>query len=136
MKQRPNDLPRLFIGEPRPTTDRHIDAAVDFIGAAFSGVPAKPEARINIVLALPCSINDALEPGACTYGWESATELVPRVFANLQARGRVTGAARGVVLNDAELAAEAARAHGIDTPALVLTLGFGPGGALLRRSAT
>lgn len=131
LKQRPATLPPLYIGKPRPEDDRHIEAAIDLIGSAFSGVPAKPAARANVVLALPCPVGDTLEPGGCTYGWESAKDLVPRIFANLEARGRVEGDARGLVLNDAELAAESGRALGVPTPALILTLGFGPGGALL-----
>lgn len=128
------ELPRFFIGQPRPDSQRHIDDAIDFIGSAYSGVPAKSDARANIVLALPCPLNDALEPGGCTYGWESAKDLVPRIFANLEGRGRIDGDARALVMNDAELAAESARAHGVAGPALVLTLGFGPGGALITSS--
>lgn len=131
VKQRPSTLPPLYIGQPRPAGERHIDEAVDFIGSAYSGVPAKPEARANVVLALPCPINDALEPGGCTYGWESAKDLVPRIFQNLEARGRIDTDATGLVLNDAELAAESAKALGVTAPAVVLTLGFGPGGALI-----
>ena len=125
-------LPSLHIGTPRPEDGRHVRAAVRFVGDAlrtFVEETATPDA---LCLALPCPLDAALMPGGCTYGWEGHAPLVTDL---LHAAG-LTGGGTVLVLNDAELAAEAARG---DTRledsrrVLCLTLGFGPGGALLVR---
>ncbi len=86
-------------------------------------------------LALPCPVDGTFIPGGCTYGWEGHASLVADL---LQAAGLAGANSRGtvLVLNDAELAAEAARedARLADSRRILcLTLGFGPGGALLER---
>jgi predicted NBD/HSP70 family sugar kinase len=88
-----------------------------------------------LCLGLPCALDDALAPGACTYGWESRASLVSDILA---ASGLNPPRATVRVLNDAELTAEAARRDGRVTGArvLCLTLGFGPGGALLERGSS
>ncbi|MBZ4419731.1 ROK family protein [Myxococcus sp. RHST-1-4] len=127
-------LPLLFIGMPRPEDGHHIPAAVRFIAGALRAF-AGQEAPDALCLALPCPLDEALRPGGCTYGWEGHTPLV----ADLLREAALPAPARGgtvLVLNDAELAAEAARgdARLADSRrVLCLTLGFGPGGALLAR---
>ncbi|MCP3136646.1 ROK family protein [Pyxidicoccus xibeiensis] len=128
-------LPLRLIGTPRPADGHHIPAAVRFIAGALrtfveQDVTVPPDA---LCLALPCPLDNALVPGGCTYGWEGHTRLV----ADLLDAAKLPGPGGTVlVLNDAELAAEAARedARLADSGrVLCLTLGFGPGGALLER---
>lgn len=81
-----------------------------------------------VVLALPCALGDTPIPGSSSYpGMQGDARLVPDVMAAAGWTPRTV-----LVLNDAELAAVAAgldpRRHG--TLTLVLTLGFGVGGAL------
>lgn len=86
-------------------------------------VPPHP----SIVLGLPCELDPAGIPRSCTYCFrdpdpELLVELATRLGASIE------------VVNDAELAALAARADPRvprDTTTLVLTIGFGVGGALL-----
>jgi len=106
--------------------------------AALASEAPKPR---RVLLALPCPLEDDLVPGPCTYGWQGDRELLPAVFGLVAAAPRADVARpipdAGVsvlVLNDAELGAEAARralAPEPGTRVLCLTLGFGPGGALL-----
>ncbi|WP_226994056.1 ROK family protein [Myxococcus hansupus] len=124
-------LPRYFIGMARPADGRQVKAAVAFISSALRAFSARaPDA---LCLALPCPLDAALVPGGSTYGWEGHAPLVADI---LQAAMGNEGRGTALVLNDAELAAEAARSdarlarHG---RVLCLTLGFGPGAALLER---
>lgn len=125
-------LPILYIGQPRPTDGQHVRAAVQFIAHALhtaaSELPRPPEA---LCLALPCPLDEALAPGSCTYGWEEQAHLV----ADILGASGLPAIGRAWVLNDAELGAEAARrdARVRGRRVLCLTLGFGPGGALLER---
>ncbi len=122
-------LPRYFIGMARPSDGRQMKAAVAFISSALRAFSARaPDA---LCLALPCPLDAALVPGGCTYGWEGHAPLVADI---LQAAMGDEGRGTAVVLNDAELAAEAARGDARlarHSRVLCLTLGFGPGGALL-----
>ncbi|WP_342377978.1 ROK family protein [Myxococcus stipitatus] len=129
-------LPRLFIGMPRPADGHHIPAAIHFIAGALRSFAqdAGATASDGLCLALPCPLDDALLPGGCTYGWEGHAPLVHELLAHagLPECGDV------LVLNDAELSAEAARGEprlAGHARILCLTLGFGPGGALLERAA-
>ncbi|MCY1017778.1 ROK family protein [Pyxidicoccus sp. MSG2] len=128
-------VPFRLIGTPRPEDGHHVRAAVRFIGDALHTFVEQAVPLDALCLALPCPLDAALMPGGCTYGWEGHAPLVADV---LHAAG-LTGPERGgtvLVLNDAELAAEAARydTRLADNPrVLCLTLGFGPGGALLER---
>jgi hypothetical protein len=128
-------MPRLFIGMTRPADGHHVSAAVRFIAEALR-TSARTLARPvdALCLALPCALDDALAPGGCTYGWESRASLVADI---LTASGLHPPHATVRVLNDAELTAEAARRDERVTGArvLCLTLGFGPGGALLERAS-
>ncbi|MCP3063103.1 ROK family protein [Myxococcus sp. K38C18041901] len=124
-------LPRLFIGMPRPEDGHHIIAAVRFLAGALRAL-AQDASVDALCLALPCPLDEALVPGGCTYGWEGHTTLV----ADILAEARLPGSGAVLVLNDAELAAEAARGAprlASHRRILCLTLGFGPGGALLLR---
>ncbi|MFP2961015.1 ROK family protein [Myxococcus sp. 1LA] len=124
-------LPRYFIGMARPTDGRHVKAAVAFIASALRVFSAQPPDAL--CLALPCPLDAMLVPGGCTYGWEGRASLVADI---LQAALGREGHGTALVLNDAELAAEAARRDSRlagHSRVLCLTLGFGPGGALLER---
>jgi len=82
-----------------------------------------------VVVALPCELGEAAIPGSSSYpGLQGDADFVPDV---LTAAG--WHPTRVLVLNDAELAAVAASLdlRTRDTLTLVLTLGFGVGGALL-----
>jgi hypothetical protein len=128
-------LPRLFIGMPRPADGHHVTAAVRFIAEALrTAAQALAQPVDALCLALPCSLDDSLAPGGCTYGWESRASLVTDI---LGASGLTTSQGTVRVLNDAELTAEAARRDDrVPGPrVLCLTLGFGPGGALLQRGS-
>ena len=130
-------LPRLFIGMPRPADGHHIVAAVRFIASALrSNAKTGPDdAPDALCLALPSPLDDALVPGGCTYGWEGHASLVEDILA--EARLAASHDGEVLVLNDAELAAEAARGDSrlhSHRRVLCLTLGFGPGGAVLDRS--
>jgi len=135
--RRLDELPRRFIGAA-PVTGAGARAAVQaaapwiaeaILDALDAVVPrAVPPA---LVLALPCPVDDDFTLGACTYGWAGDSSLVPRVASALHAAGAFVSAASSVttlVLNDAELAAAAAPS---DVRTLALTLGFGPGAALI-----
>ncbi len=90
----------------------------------------RPEA---VVLGLPCDFPGGA-PGACSYaGLEGDVDFVAEVMARAGLSGLPC-----VYLNDAVLAALSARAlFGSDLtgPALVVTLGFGVGAALLEGGA-
>ena len=127
-------LPPLYIGQPRPTDGHHIRDTVAFIAGALSTFLAEDARRAPdaLCLALPCPLDEALTPGGSTYGFEGASSLVPDILASA---GLPEHGGPVLVLNDAELAAESAR-HDlrITVPkVLCLSLGFGPGGALLER---
>jgi hypothetical protein len=92
-------------------------STIDFLGEVLAGhAPAA-------LLALPCEIVDGV-PRSCTYCWPDPD---PALTAALAARA---GCAISIV-NDAELAARAALPQLPAVPALVLTIGFGVGGALV-----
>lgn len=132
-------LPRLFIDptrRPTPSARRREAVAVMLRDACERVVGSAP--LLAVVLALPSPIDEGLRPGACTYGWEDDDGLVPAIVRALAGVLPVgDGPKREIpllLLNDAELAAESARALLAPRPGtrtLVLTLGFGPGAALL-----
>jgi hypothetical protein len=137
---------KLFVGGRRFELERpwdrlplrgsvHVEPASarailrQWVGRALSDATARTGAQPDaVVFALPCELADAPVPGPSSYpGLRGDAALVPDVLAAAGwARARV------LVLNDAELAAVAAkldpRTRG--TLTLVLTLGFGVGGAL------
>jgi hypothetical protein len=126
-------LPLLLIGQPRPADGHHVRAAVRFIGGALRAFVQRERPPDAVCLALPCPLDGALVPGGCTYGWEGHASLVADIVreAGLPDTGGTV-----LAMNDAELAAEAAREDARLAGArrvLCLTLGFGPGGVLLER---
>jgi hypothetical protein len=96
-----------------------------------------------VLLALPCSLDGALVPGPCTFpGWEAEADRVGEIVRSAFPEAGPEGprAIPWRVLNDAELAGFAAleEMNRLDWggKALVLTLGFGPGGALVNRASS
>jgi hypothetical protein len=111
-----------------------LENAARFIGDAIAdALGAANASEASLVLALPCALDEACVPGPCTYGFQGEAVLVPRSLEHAQSRLAGVRIHEVIVLNDAELAAESALATGGATAArtLVLTLGFGPGGALI-----
>ncbi len=106
-------------------------AAAEFAAGALARGLGTKAARV--LMAFPVEIDDGLKPGGCTYaGWKGDTELVGRIVGRaVELSGEKPTSVR--VLNDAELAAVAARKAGLCGPGrtLVVTLGFGPGGAVV-----
>lgn len=75
----------------------------------------------RMVIGLPCTLTDDLIPGDSSYvGLEGRAEHVHAMLRGV--------AGRALVLNDAELAA-----IGVGERALVVTLGYAPGAAVVRR---
>ena len=108
--------------EARATLREWVSTA---LAHATTSTALRPDA---VVLALPCELPDAPIPGSSSYpGLQDDAAFVPDVLSRAGWHPE-----RTLVLNDAELAAVAAgldpRTHG--TLTLVLTLGFGVGGAL------
>ena len=92
-------------------------STIDFLGVAIAGhAPAA-------LLALPCEIVDGI-PRSCTYCWPDPDPELAAAIA-LRAGCTIT------IVNDAELAARAALPRLPAVTALVLTIGFGVGGALV-----
>ncbi|MCU0241132.1 MAG: hypothetical protein MUF51_01760, partial [Vicinamibacteria bacterium] len=131
-------LPLRLIGA-RAAPDPELGTrAAKFIAQAIAAALVDCDCRsAELVLGLPCPIDDALQPGACSYGWHETPELLALIFetlAPLLSARLGSRAWRAFVLNDAELAAESARetfAALRSQRVLVLTLGFGPGGAVI-----
>lgn len=134
----PRDLQRC----PLVTVEHHADLSpqsIAEIGTAACECAAQSIARglqlgraHTLWLALPVALDDELRPGDCTYpGWEGDAGLVRRMLARAcELAGRAPE--RVKVANDAELAALAARKAGLCAErTLVLTLGFGPGAAVV-----
>jgi hypothetical protein len=115
-----------------------IDRVVDFVADAISRTLQACDAPVSaLVLALPCELGPELEPAACSYGdWAAAPRLVHRI---VEAAAFPAPSGLVVGLNDAELAGYAVldklEAAGRRDDALVLTLGFGPGGAYVNAGA-
>jgi hypothetical protein len=121
----PRDLEAIPVsGRPVDGTGR--EALVAFVAGALLEASAglRPEA---LVLALPCEISPEGVLGTCTYPWTPGDSIVTEILARAG-----LGEVPGFLLNDAELAAVgvAAREPAAGTT-LVLTLGFGVGGALV-----
>ncbi len=121
-------------GAPPARSTTRLDNAARFVGDAIAdALRAADSSEASLVLALPCAVDDACVPGPCTYGFSGEALLVPRALEHAQSRLAAFRIHDVMVLNDAELAAESALASGGATAprTLVLTLGLGPGAALL-----
>jgi hypothetical protein len=120
----PRDLSRAPLRDSVPLEQRPLarESTLQFLASILSDSSAT-----RIVLALPCEIRDDGLPRGCTYCWPDPD---PDLVVDLE---RLTH--RSIeILNDAELAAVAAAYHAMvpeDLTTLVLTVGFGVGGALL-----
>jgi len=128
-------LPYRFIDASGHSRGGATEAAAAFLAGALADLlAAATPADAAVVLALPCPLDGACTPGPCTYGWEGDRALLPRALQIVDERAHPWPGARPrvLVLNDAELAAVSA---GVETRrcgrTLCLTLGFGPGGALV-----
>ncbi len=111
----------------RPVEGLGRAALIDLVAGALreAADEAAPEA---IVLALPCELSPEGALGTCSYPWRAGDAIVSEMLA---AAGLAT--VPTILINDAELAAVGvAEQMSVDAPTLVLTVGFGLGGALLR----
>jgi hypothetical protein len=126
-------LPRLYIDPERPPPSdpgRGTRAASFVAGACVEVLAGAPDAPL--LLALPGPMDEVLLPGPCSYGWQGDASFFPALLSLLDER--LPGGGELLVLNDAELAAESARERlspGPGERVLCVTLGFGPGGAVL-----
>ena len=131
--------------------DRLAAASVEWVASSIAAASSIPSVdRPEVVLALPCGLGADLKPGPCTYaGWRDRADLVSRIARTAireASRGRMEIPAASApsigwrVLNDAELAGFAALAEmerlGLEGKTLVLTLGFGPGAAIVARDVS
>ena len=114
------------------TTRRRTDrikglSAAAFVSQAIYSALDGQDSPQAMVLALPCELGDDCVPGDCTYDWTGDVHIVPRILLDLPPLSEV------LVLNDAELAAVTAQQvlKNQYRRVLVLTLGFGPGAALI-----
>ena len=104
-------------------------AGIEFIRRVVASELHTVSAGIAVVLAVPGDVSDDLTPGHCSYGWGDRTGLLRDLLPVDAVTDRPVW-----ILNDAELAAESARAEINPSPGqrcLVVTFGFAPGGALL-----
>lgn len=143
-----DEAPRRYV-EKRPADLRPVSAAeqwmldadeiveqrhmaVEFIGAAAARAlgPIRPP----IILAMPCAIEQDLTTGPCSYvGFEGDKTLIMDIVRAMESL-----ASPVYVANDAVIAAESARLDMAEMGheaqrVLVVTLGYGVGGALLER---
>jgi len=114
-----------------PVSTRPVDGAgraalIHWVAAALREA-ADEQPPAAIVLALPCEISADGVLGTCSYPWAAGEAIVAELLAAAGLAGLP-----GVLLNDAELAAIGVAERGpIAAPTLVLTVGFGIGGALV-----
>jgi hypothetical protein len=121
----PRDLAAIPLSG-RPVDGRGREALVAFVAGALieACAVATPEA---LVIGLPCEISPEGRIGACSYPWDEGDSIVVEI---LERAG--LGEVPGTLLNDAELAAVGVAEHDPAAgTALVLTLGFSVGGALV-----
>ena len=124
----PRDLTRLPVARPLGDRGESRDPFRSFVAEALTLAMLEVGEADAIVLALPAELDDAGCPEGSSYpGLQGDRDLVAAVLA----RAGIPGA-RAALLNDAELAAlSARRVVPAEATALVLTIGFGIGGALL-----
>ncbi|WP_143141479.1 hypothetical protein [Nannocystis exedens] len=124
----PRDLAAIPIST-RPVDGAGRAALIAFVAAGLRAAAGAGCERI--VMALPCEIAPDGALGTCSYPWGAGE---PIVEAFLAAAG--LGAVPTLLVNDAELAAIGVAEDGVAPGVtLVLTLGFGVGGALVERAA-
>ena len=119
--------PRDWTRIPRSPAD--LAAAQDALRAWLVGLLRGLGPLDALVLGLPCELGADGALGPCTWPWADGDDrLIPTILAEAGLQD-----VPALLLNDAELAAASAAldprcAHGTT---LVLTLGFGVGGAVL-----
>lgn len=117
---------RVLPVQSRSTDPAHRSALVEFIGGAIRRALALAPVPRRVVLALPAALRrDGTPEGSSYPGMAGDVTLVADVLAFAALADTDT-----LVLNDAELAALSARLQA-RRRALVLTIGFGVGAALL-----
>lgn len=124
----PRDFNEIPVSQ-RPVDTRGRAALIAFVAAALreAADETRPEA---LVLALPCEISADGTLATCSYPWTAGDPIVAEILAAAD-----LGDLPGALLNDAELAAIGVAESGpIAAPALVLTVGFGVGAAIVLRS--
>lgn len=122
----PRDLAAVPISM-RPVEGVGRAALVAFVAGALreAAADARPEA---IVLALPCEVASDGALGTCSYPWRAGEAVVAEMLTAAGLADVPTW-----LVNDAELAAVGvAQDRPAGATTLVLTLGFGVGGALVR----
>ena len=135
---------RIRLGTARLAELGHssIEFVADVVAEALESRFLPPP---RVVLSLPCPLDADLVPGGTTYThWEGDKDLIPKIVRAIDQRlvarprlakcpWREAAELQLWVLNDAEMAALAARKE-LKTPekTLVVTLGYGPGAALLQ----
>ncbi len=124
----PRDFERLPVTRPLGDRGDPRDPFRDFVASAVAAAMRDLGEADAIVLALPAELDDAGCPDGSSYpGLQGDRDVASEVCA----RAGIPGA-RVLLLNDAELAAlSAARLVAASATALVITVGFGVGGALL-----
>lgn len=124
----PRDLEQLPISRPLGDRGESREPFRSFVAGALAAAMRDFGEADAIVLALPAELDDAGCPEGSSYpGLQGDGDLVAAVLA----RAGIPGA-RAALLNDGELAAlSAKRVVPAAATALVLTIGFGIGGALL-----
>lgn len=108
-----------------PFTSCSPDRAIDWIGRTLRKLTDGAPLGAPIVLTLPAPLDDACVLGDNTYGLARRGDAVHAILDAANVRNRDV-----YVLNDAELAGILAAKTAI-YPTLVLTLGLGPGGAIV-----
>lgn len=117
------DLETLPFGEIPGKKERTVRFLGDAIKQAMTMLPQAP-----LLLSLPMPVDDFLVPGESTYGVAGSVTFVDELLVEAD----VPSGTQVYVINDAELAAECARVHLPEgRKVLVLTLGLGPGAALI-----
>ena len=139
-------LPRYPVergGASARTSAEQSARLADWVSRALAAFLERwPTTRRELMLALPCALDDAGVPGPCTYpGWAGDSTYVIRLLSRVEALLPASHPWRDTevrvrLLNDAELAACSARAEAAmrQERMLVVTLGFGPGAAWLAPS--
>ena len=125
----PRDFDAIPVSQA-PLEGRGRRALVAFVTRALREACSR-EPPDAMVIALPCEISSDCAIGTCTYPWKHGDPIVSEVLAAAGLADTPTW-----LLNDAELAAiGVAERAPVREPTLVLTIGYGVGGALLGSGA-
>lgn len=126
IKGKPGQVyPRNMTALPYGDILGKADRAIDWIARTLQAMLASAPSYAPIVLTLPAPLDADCVPGENTYGFAGRRHTVDDILRAANAHHR-----KVYVANDAELAALLALQRST-WPTLVLTLGLGPGGALV-----